>query len=46
MMLGFIQIIAVVLLAVTVKETKGLSPLEKKEIYFPEEEQKKKDNID
>ena len=35
MMLGFIQIIAFVLLAATVKETKHLSPQEKKEIYYP-----------
>jgi len=38
MMLGFIQIIGVIILAITVKETSHLSPQEKKEVYWPENE--------
>jgi len=37
MMLGFIQIIGFVILAFTVKETKHLTPQEKKEVYYPKE---------
>jgi hypothetical protein len=38
MMLGFIQIIGVIILAITVKETSHLSPQEKKEVYWPVDE--------
>jgi len=48
MMLGFIQIIGVIILAITVKETSHLSPQEKKEVYWPVEEkiEEKKESID
>ena len=42
MMLGFIQIIGVIILAITVKETSHLSPQEKKEVYWPENEKKRR----
>ena len=38
MMLGFIQIIGVIILAITVKETSHLSPQERKEVYWPADE--------
>lgn len=41
MMLGFIQVIGVIILAVTIKETSHLSPQQKKEVYWPTDEKAK-----